>query len=46
MKWIYKGLAKPELGAGGVLLGWHEKVSVRTRGVVEGGDAHTTLSLS
>lgn len=31
MKWIYKGLARPELGAGGVLLGWHEKVSVGRR---------------
>ncbi|PWN26151.1 arp2/3 complex [Jaminaea rosea] len=27
MKWIYKGLARPELGAGGVLLGWHEKLT-------------------
>lgn len=27
MKWIYKGLARPELGSSGVLLGWHEKVS-------------------
>ena len=28
MKWIYKALSRPELGGGGVLLGWHEKVSV------------------
>lgn len=27
MKWIYKGLARPDLGSSGVLLGWHEKVS-------------------
>ncbi|CAO1616313.1 unnamed protein product [Parajaminaea phylloscopi] len=27
MKWIYKGLARPELGSGGVLLGWHEKLT-------------------
>lgn len=27
MKYIYKGLASPELGASAVLLGWHEKVS-------------------
>jgi actin related protein 2/3 complex subunit 5 len=26
MKYIYKGLASPELGASAVLLGWHEKV--------------------
>lgn len=28
MKYIYKGLASPELGASAVLLGWHEKVSL------------------
>ncbi|CAO1634392.1 unnamed protein product [Sympodiomycopsis kandeliae] len=27
MKWIYKGLSRPELGSGGVLLGWHEKLT-------------------
>jgi actin related protein 2/3 complex subunit 5 len=27
MKYLYKGLASPELGACAVLLGWHEKVS-------------------
>ena len=26
MKYIYKGLSVPELGASPVLLGWHEKV--------------------
>lgn len=26
MKYIYKGLASPDLGASAVLLGWHEKV--------------------
>lgn len=26
MKYIYKGLSSPELGASAVLLGWHEKV--------------------
>ena len=34
MKYIYKGLGSPELGASAVLLGWHEKVSgcaVRSR---------------
>lgn len=29
MKFIYKGLASPELGTSAVLLGWHEKVSKR-----------------
>jgi hypothetical protein len=29
MKYIYKGLSSPELGASAVLLGWHEKVSAR-----------------
>lgn len=28
MKYIYKGLGKPELGGSAVLLGWHEKVSL------------------
>lgn len=32
MKWIYKGLARPELGSGGVLLGWHEKVRQKSCG--------------
>lgn len=26
MKYIYKGLARPEIGASAVLLGWHDKV--------------------
>lgn len=30
MKYLYKGLASPELGASAVLLGWHEKVSVNS----------------
>lgn len=29
MKWIYKGLSKPETGSSGILLAWHEKVSSR-----------------
>ncbi|KAK0556296.1 arp2/3 complex subunit [Tilletia horrida] len=28
MKFLYKGLGKPELGASAVLLNWHEKVSL------------------
>lgn len=27
MKYIYKGLASPDLGASAILLGWHEKVN-------------------
>ncbi|PWN18339.1 actin-related protein ARPC5 [Microstroma glucosiphilum] len=27
MKWIYKGLSKPETGSSGILLAWHEKLT-------------------